>query len=138
MIEVFETPGWQAVGLLIDQNQRDVLDGDFDLIAEVVAWFKSVKIFQRTADERMILKEPTPVDLRQHKTWVASLIAEGERLVTVAESQGGLPPGRVKFRLEDVAAAVEMLRTDERMWHSTLPPGRKAEILAAVFDGKKS
>jgi len=138
MTEVLESPRWQAVGLLIDQNQRDVLDGDFDLISEVVAWFKSVKIFQRTVDERMILENPTPADLRQHQTWVASLIAEGERLVTEAEAQGGLPSGRVKFKLEDVAATVEMLRTDERMWHSTLTPGRKAEILAAVFDGQKS
>lgn len=138
MTAVLESPRWQAVGLLIDQNHRDVLEGDFDLVSEVVAWFKSVKIFQRTVDERMILEDPTPSDLRQHQTWVASLIAEGERLVTEAEVRGGLPPGRVRFKLEDVAATVEMLRTDERMWHSTLTPERKAEILAAVFDGKKS
>jgi len=138
MPEVLESPRWQAVGLIIDQNARDFLAGDYDLVSEIVAWFKSVRLFQNTVDERMILQDPTPADLREHKTWVASLIAEGERLVAEAGQQGDLPPGRVKFKLSDVAATVEMLRTDERMWHSTLSPERKAEILAAVFDVPKS
>lgn len=123
---------------MIDQNQRDLLAGEFDLLSEIVAWLKSVSLFQATVDERMILEDPTPADLRQHRTWVASLITEGEQLVTEAESQGGLPPGRVKFKLDDVKATVELLRTDQRMWHSGLTPESRAEILAAVFDGKKS
>ncbi|GDY18829.1 hypothetical protein LBMAG56_01740 [Verrucomicrobiota bacterium] len=138
MSEVLESPRWQAVGLVIDQNQRDLLAGEFDLLSEIVAWLKSVSLFQATVDERMILEDPTPADLRQHRTWVASLITEGEQLVTEAESQGGLPPGRVKFKLDDVKATVELLRTDQRMWHSGLTPESRAEILAAVFDGKKS
>lgn len=138
MPEVLESPRWQAVGLIIDRNTRDLLAGDYDLVAEIVAWFKSVTIFQETVDERMVLKDPTPADLREHKTWVASLIADGERLVAEAEQQGGLPDGRVKFKLADVAATVEMLRTDERMWHSSLSPERRAQILASVFDVQKS
>ena len=138
MTEVLESPRWQAVGLIIDQNARDFLAGDYELVSEIVAWFKSVRLFQDTVDERMILQDPTPADLREHKTWVASLIAEGERLVTEAERLGGLPAGRVKFSLDDVRATVEMMRTDERMWHNTLSPERRAEILAAVFDVPKS
>ena len=138
MPEVLESPHWQAVGLIIDQNARDFLAGVYDLVSEIVAWFKSVRLFQATVDERMILQDPTPADLREHKTWVASLIAEGERLVTEAERLGGLPTGRVKFSLADVRATVEMMRTDERMWHNTLGPERRAEILAAVFDVPKS
>ncbi len=138
MIEVLESPRWQAVGLIIDQNARDFLAGDYELVSEIVAWFKSVRLFQATVDERMILQAPTPADLREHKTWVASLFAEGERLVTEAERLGGLPLGRVKFSLDDVKATVEMMRTDERMWHSPLSPERKAEILTAVFDVPKS
>lgn len=138
MSEVLESPRWQAVGLVIDQNQRDLLAGEFDLLSEIVAWLKSVSLFQATVDERMILDDPTPADLRQHRTWVASLITEGEQLVTEAESQGGLPASRVKFKLDDVKATVAMLRTDQRMWHSDLDPEQRAKILAAVFDGKKS
>ena len=72
MTEVLESPRWQAVGLIIDQNGRDLLAGRYGLVEEMVSWFKSVKLFQDTVDERMILREPTPGDLRQHKTWIAS------------------------------------------------------------------
>jgi len=138
MPELLESSRWQAVGLIIDQNVRDFLEQRYGLVEEIVAWFKAVKLFQGTVDERMILQEPTTADLRQHKTWVASLIAEGERLVTESEKDGGLPPDRVRFTLEDVRATVEMLRTDERMWHSSATPEQKAEILKAVFNGPKS
>jgi hypothetical protein len=137
MPEVLESPHWQAVGLIVDQNARDFLSGEFDLISEIVAWFKSVRLFQNAVDERMVLQDPTPADLREHRIWVASLIAEGERLVKEAEQQGGIPPGRVKFKLDDVRATVEMLRTDQRMWQSSMSAERRAEILAAVFDVPK-
>ncbi|MSU58136.1 MAG: hypothetical protein EXS35_08150 [Pedosphaera sp.] len=138
MPEVLESPRWQAVGLIIDQNARDFLNGEFDLVSEIVAWLKSVRLFQETVDERMILQDPTPADLREHQIWVSSLIAEGERLVMQAEQAGGLPPGRVKFTLPDVEATIEMLRTDQRMWHNSMAPERRAEILEAVFNVPKS
>jgi hypothetical protein len=134
MPEVLESPRWQAVGLLIDQNARDFLAGDYDLISEIVAWFKAVRLFQDAVDERMILQDPTPADLRQHKTWVACLIAEGERLFNAVTGQGGLPAGAAKFQIEDVEATLELLYLWQREWHlGRLSPERRLEILKAVF-----
>lgn len=135
MAEVLDSPRWLAVGLVIDQNTRDFLSGRFGLTQDLVAWFKAVDLFRAAEDERMIHQEPTREDLRQHRTWLSSLIAEGERLVTEAQSRGGLPHGLVSFRLQDVEATIESLRIDERMWHGqTLTEERKREILSVVFN----
>ena len=134
MAEVLlDSPHWQALGLVIDQNARDFLAGRYGLTQDVVAWLKAVDMFRSAEDDRMILRNPTPEDLRQHRTWLASLIAEGERLVTEVLAHGGLLE-HVGFKLGDVEATIESLRIDERMWHGqTLNEQRRKEILEAVF-----
>jgi hypothetical protein len=135
MAEVLEPPLWQAVGLVIDQNQRDFLAGRYSLPEDVLAWFKAVDLFRETQDERMILREPTPEDLRQHRTWVASLIAEGERLITESITRGGLPDGAARFKLADVQATLEILYLAQREWHGAkMSEARRREILKAVFN----
>lgn len=138
MSQSLESPRWQAVGLLIDLNTKDHLAGRHGLVEQIVAWFKAVELFRRAEDESMYLQDPTPEDLRHHQTWITSLIAEGQSLVSEARAQGGIPEGVVRFQLADVQATVESLRSDERMWHSsTLTPEQRREMLKAVFDVKK-
>lgn len=135
MPEILEPPRWETVGTLIDQNQRDFLAGRYSLAEDVIAWFKAVDLFRDTQDERMILREPAADDLRQHKTWVASLIAEGERLVTESLARGGLAEGGARFKLADVEATLEMLYLAQREWHGPkVPDARRREILKAVFN----
>ena len=139
MAEVLEPPHWQAVGVVIDQNQRDFLAGRYTLSEDFQAWFKAVGLFRDIQDERMILQEPTSGDLRQHKTWVASLIADGERLVTEALAREGLPEPAVRFKLSDVEATLELLYLAQREWHSPkILETRRREILKAVFHVEKS
>jgi len=135
MAEVLQPPIWQAVGLLIDQNQRDFLTGRYSLAEDLVAWFKAVDLFRQTQDERMILSDPTADDLRQHKTWVASLIAKGERLLTEALARGGVMDGANAFRRADVEATLEILYLAQRDWHGAkMSQARGREILKAVFN----
>ena len=135
MPEILEPPRWETVGTVIDQNQRDFLAGRYSLAEDVIAWFKAVDLFRDTQDERMILREPAADDLRQHKTWVASLIAEGERLVTEALARGGLEKAEARFKLVDVEATLEMLYLSQREWHGPkMPDARRREILKAVFN----
>ena len=135
MPEILELPRWEAVGAVIDQNQRDFLAGRYSLAEGVIAWFKAVELFRDTQDERMILREPRADDLRQHKTWVASLIAEGERLVTEALARGSLTKGGARFKVADVEATLEMLYLAQREWHGPkIPDARRREILKAVFN----
>ncbi len=139
MQEAHDSARWQAVGLVVDQNTRDFLAGRYGLTQDIVAWLKAVDLLRTAEDERMALRDPTPEDLRQHRTWLSGLIADGERLVTEALAQGGLPEGVVSFRLEDVQATIESLRIDERMWHDQfMTKERRAEILKAVFDVAQS
>lgn len=120
---------------MIDQNQRDFLSGRYTLVEDLLAWFKAVDLFRDTQDERMILREPTSDDLRQHKTWIASLIAEGERLYTEALAREGLPDGAVQFKLSNVQATLELLYLSQREWHGPkMPEAQRREILKAVFD----
>jgi hypothetical protein len=137
MSQTLESPRWQAVGLVIDLNAKDHLAGRYGVVQDLVAWFKAIRLFRDAEDQQMILQEPAPSDLRQHRTWLTSLIAEGERLLTEAHTAGGLPEDRVRFKLTDVEAALENLRTDERVWHGSLPKERRAEILKAIFDVEK-
>ena len=139
MPEVLEPLRWQAIGLVIDQNVRDFLSGRYSLVEALVAWFKAVDLFRVAEDEHLYIKDPTPDDLRQHRTWISSLIAEGVRLVTEVQAKGGLPEGVVRFQLADVEATIESLRIAERMWHqNTLSPERRRELLKAVFDVAES
>ena len=135
MPDVLEAPQWQTVGMVIDQNQRDFLARQGSLAEDLIAWLKAIELFRETRDERMIFNDPTPGDLRQHKMWIASLIAEGERLFTEASEPGRFPAGAVKFKLEDVEATLELLYLWQREWHSErLSPERRRELMKAVFN----
>jgi hypothetical protein len=137
MSQIAESPRWQAVGLVIDLNTKDHLAGRYGVVQDLVAWFKAIRLFRDAEDEQMILREPSASDLRPHRTWLASLIAEGERLLTEAQALGGLPQGVVPFALADVEAAVENLRTDQRMWHGVMTQEQRAKVLQAIFDVEK-
>lgn len=137
MPETLEHAQWRTVGAVIDQNQLDFLSRRGSLVEDLVAWFKAIEVFRVTRDERMVFRDPNEEDFRQHKTWVASLIAEGERLVNEARERG-LPEGAVKFQIDDVEATVEMLYLWQREWHGEkLSPQRRDEILKATFDVEK-
>ena len=138
MSQALESAQWRAVGLVIDQNTKDHLAGRYGVIHELVAWFKAIRLFRQAEDDQMILREPSPLDLRQHRTWLTNLVAEGERLLTEAEAMEPLPKGAVPFTLDDVRAALENLRTDERLWHGEMSAEERTRILNLVFDVEKS
>jgi hypothetical protein len=133
-----ESARWQALGLVIDLNTKDHLAGRYGVVQDLVAWFKAIRLFRDTEDELMILHDPSEKDLRQHRTWLSSLIAEGQRLLTEAQALDEFPEGSVRFKIADVQAALENLRTDERMWHGSLSSEQRAEILKSIFNGEKS
>ena len=82
----------------------------------------------------MVLQDPTPTDLRYHRTWLATLIAEGERLVTEVLRDGELPDNPAHIKPSDVEAAVESLRITEAEWYGEMSDARKAELWKGVFN----
>lgn len=133
---VAEPPRWKAVGLIIDQNTRDLLARRYGLLHETISWFKAIELFRDAELKQMIEREPTPADRRQHKTWLARLIAEGERLVTDIRAQGGLGRNQAGIKLSDVEATVEELYGTQAQWHGGLTKQRKAELWEKVFHVK--
>jgi hypothetical protein len=86
----------------------------------------------------MIERKPAPVDKRYHKTWLAALIAEGERLVTEGRRSGGFPRNTAGIKLSDLEATVEELYDTHAEWHGSLRSERRAAIFAQLFDGPES
>jgi len=135
---VADSPRWQAVGLLIDQNSRDLLARRYGLLQEVVSWFKVIELFRQAEFERLIEQTPTPADRRYHKTWLATLIAEGERLLTEIRASRGLARNQAGIRLSDVEATVEELYDTQAEWYGSIEPQRRKELLRQVFHGSPS
>lgn len=133
-----ESPRWQAVGLVLDQNARDLRTRRYGRLQEVVSWFKGVDLFRQAESERMIERKPTALDKRYHKTWLAALIAEGERLVTEVRRGGGLARNPAGIKLSDVEATVEELYDTQAEWYGSLKPARRAALFKELFNGPKS
>ncbi len=133
-----ESPRWQAVGLVPEQNARDLQARRYGRLPEIVSWFKAIDLLRQAELERMIERKPAPVDKRYHKTWLAALIAEGERLVTEVRRSGGLPRNTAGIKLSDIEATVEELYDTHAEWHGSLRPERRAAIFRQLFDGPES
>jgi hypothetical protein len=127
------SPRWQAVGLVIDQNRRDLLAKRYGLLQEVVSWFKALELFRQAESDRMIERTPTAADRRYHKTWLATLIAEGERLLTEVRAEGGMPRNKSGIKLSDVVAIIEELYDTQAEWYGGMKPERKTELLSQIF-----
>ena len=136
--ETVESSRWQAVGLVLDQNAHDLRARRYGRFQEVVSWFKGIDLFRQAEFERMIERKPTLVDHRCHKTWVAALIAEGERLLNEARQAGGLPRNAAGIKLSDIAATVEELYDTQAEWHGSLKPERRTALFNQLFNGSKS
>jgi hypothetical protein len=94
-------------------------------------------VFRQAEFERMIEHEPTASDKRHHKTWLATLIAEGERLLTEIRTHGGLTRNQAGIKISDIAATVEELQDTQAEWYGVTSE-RRAELLKQVFDVSKS
>jgi hypothetical protein len=136
--EAIESPRWQAVGLVLDQNAHDLRARRYGRLQEIVSWFKGIDLFRQAEFERMIARRPTPLDKRYHKTWLAALVAEGERLATEIRRAGGLPRNPTGIKLSDVEATVEELLDTQAEWHGNLNPPRRREWFKQLFNGPPS
>jgi hypothetical protein len=125
------TSRWSAVDYLVDFHTRDKRLG---LLATTLAWVASVSLFRQTETETHYLSVPSADDRRQHRTILAALVAEGERLLRGIDHAGGLPANLDGIQPADLDALVEELRTTQLQWEGDMTPDRRAEILNSLFD----
>ena len=124
------SPRWSAVSFLVDFHTREKKLG---LLTETLGWFGSVAFFRKTETETHYLAEPTELDQRYHKSILASLIAEGERLLTRIQQAGGLPQNLDGVKASDVDATMEELRNTQIQWYGDMTPQRRDEILQELL-----
>ena len=122
---------WDALDFMVDFHTREKRLG---LLTETLAWVASVALFRETETQTHYLNPPTSDDRRHHKTLLAALIAEGQRLLRGAHNAGGLPDNLDGFKHADLDAMVEELRTTQLQWESDMTPQRREQILQELFD----
>lgn len=107
-------------------------DPPLRVFGEISVWQKKIESLRKGEDQRMVLRDPTPEDLRVHKSLLQRLIADGEYLLSLVR-QVGLPESEAGITAESLAATLELLRADYRGWHEPMPPEKRERILRAVF-----
>lgn len=122
---------WDALDFMVDFQTRDKRLG---LLSETFAWVASVALFRETETQTHYLHPPTSEDRRHHKTLLAALIAEGQRLLRRANDAGGLPENLDGIKTADLDAMVEELRATQLQWESDMTPQRREQILKELFD----
>ena len=122
---------WSAVDYLVDFHSRDKRLG---LLTETLGWVASVALFRQTESETHYLRPPGCEDRRQHRTILAALIAQGERLLRAIHEAGGLPANLDGIESADIDAIVDELHATRLQWEGDMTPERRAEILKNLFD----
>lgn len=130
-LETSALPRWDAVDFVVGFQTREKRLG---LLSETLAWVAAVALFRRMETETHYLAQPSPLDQRYHKSLLATLIAQGERLLTRLAAVGGLPENLDGVKAGDVDALVEELHNTHAQWYGGMTSERRAGILGQVFD----
>ena len=102
------TPPWQALACIVEHNTRDLIAGRFTLASEVASWFKTLAMLRESEGERLMENDPTRDDLDWHRALVATLIADGERLLLEWPANG--PANADRISRADLAAAERVVQ----------------------------
>jgi hypothetical protein len=127
------TAKWNAVDFMVDFHTREKRLG---LLTQLLGWVASVALFRETETQTHYLNPPGSEDRRRHKTLLAALIAEGQRLLQRAHDAGGLPKNLDGIKTADLEAMVEELRTTQLQWEGDMTPQRRGQILRELFDAE--
>jgi len=127
------TPAWQAVASIVEQNTRDLIAGRFTVPSEVVSWFKALALFRETEVERLMESDPTSEDLNWHRAILATLLADGERLLLEWPESSAHERNADRISRADLEAAVHGLYSTQSMWHGDVTAEQRKAIIRQVF-----
>ena len=68
-------PQWQAVGLVLDQNARDLRAKRYGRLQEVISWFKAMELFRQAENERLIERKVVTCNKTTPHQYVAYSLA---------------------------------------------------------------
>ena len=103
------------------------------LLRRLSTWYTLIAIFRRLERDKMVGQDPTPRDVKYHRALLEFLIGSGAVLVLELECHKQIDSNSIGIPFESVAAQLQELRDDLRMWHGGMTESRKAEIRGHVF-----
>ncbi len=127
-----EYPRWEVVSSAVGEHLRSAEHRAQALVEEAALWFKAVRQFRDAELSELILRKPSPRDLRFHRAYLVQVIAAGEQLALLADLNG-LPENPSGISLAAIEAELESLYDTLAGWHGGLTPARKEQILQGVF-----
>lgn len=132
MSRTTEYPQWEAVGRTLEQSWHLQSARNRALFAEASAWFNAVRKFREAERSEIILRDPSPRDLRFHRAYLAQVIAAGEQVAVLADLNG-IAENPEGITLEAIEAELESLYHTQAGYHGGMTSARKQEILKEVF-----
>lgn len=124
---------WVPALLLQAELEREMAEKRHHLLRRLSTWYSLITIFRRLERERMVAAEAALRDRKYHRAMLEFLIGSGALLVLELECHKQIDPMHIGVPFEAVAAQMQELRDDLRMWHGDMTPARRSEILSDVF-----
>lgn len=124
---------WVPALILQADLEREMAEKRHHLLRRLSTWYSLVAIFRRLERDKMIAVDPTSRDQKYHRSMLEFLIGSGAVLLLELEAHKQIDPIHIGIPFESVAAQLEELRDDLRMWYGGMTAQRRTEILADVF-----
>jgi len=128
---------WLPALILQADLELELAEKRIHLLRRLSTWYSLITIFRRLERDKMIAAEPTARDRKYHRALLEFLIGSGAVLVLELECHKQIDSNHIGIPFESVAAQLQELRDDLRMWHGDMTAARKAEILGDVFGLKE-
>jgi hypothetical protein len=124
---------WVPVLILAADLELELAEKRIHLLRRLSTWYSLIAIFRRLEREKMVQMESTQRDQKYHRALLEFLIGSGSVLILELECHKSIDPSDIGIPFESVAAQLEELRTDVRMWYGEMRDSRRKEILRDVF-----
>jgi hypothetical protein len=128
---------WVPALLLQADLEKELAEKRLHLLRRLATWLSLITIFRRLEHDKMIVESPTARDYKYHKAMLSFIVGSGEILILELESHKQIDSVNIGMPFESVAATLQELRYDLRMWHSDMTDDRRAQILKDVFGNEK-
>ena len=106
---------WQWMREMIEDVSSDQERDEF--VRGLFQWSFAVAQFRKVEQKRLLLQEPTELDLRFHAMCLNALLARGHALVLASRLFTDEQLAAFNIQMSDITAYVEELEQSLREWH---------------------
>jgi hypothetical protein len=122
---------WQWMREMIEDVESDQERDAF--VRSLFQWDFAVAQFRKVEQKKVILQEPTELDLRFHAMCLNALIARGHALVLASRAFTEDQLAAFKIHREDITSYVEELERSFREWHHGFADAEIRKASESIF-----